>query len=106
MIDLVEDAAESAPEEVKADIELTVERSKVIFGALSDADFNILDVDQAVFEDPEAEAASERIEAYNEQCGIADDDVTDDGDATDDTGAPTRTTATPSRVRARSATSC
>ena len=87
MIDLVEDAAESAPEEVKADIELTVERSKVIFGALSDADFNILDVDQAVFEDPEAEAASERIEAYNEQCGIADDDVTDDGDATDDTGA-------------------
>ncbi len=88
MIDLVEDAADSAPEEVKADIELTVERSKVIFDALKDADFNILDVDQAVFEDPEAEAASERIEAYNErECGIADDDVTDDGDATDDTGA-------------------
>ena len=89
MIDLVEDAAGSAPEELEADIDLVVDRSKVIFDALKDADFNILDVDQSVFEDPEADAASERIDAYNEaECGIESDldDPTDDSDdVTDDT---------------------
>jgi hypothetical protein len=90
MIDLVEDAAGSAPEELEADIDLVVDRSKVIFEALKDADFNILDVDQSVFEDPEADAASERIDAYNEaECGIEsdlDDSTDDSGDVTDDTG--------------------
>jgi hypothetical protein len=90
MIDLVEDAAESAPEEIADDIDLVVDRSKVIFDALRDADFNVLDVEQSVFDDPEADAASERIDAYNEaECGIEsdlDDSPDDSSDVTDDTG--------------------
>ena len=90
MIDLVEDAAESAPEEVRPTSSSTVERSKVIFGALSDADFNILDVDQAVFETPRprprASASRPTTSAVRRTTTSPTTDAIDDR-------APTRTTA-------------
>jgi hypothetical protein len=87
-VNVFEDAADNAPDEIKADMEIVLERIKTAFEALKDADFNIVEVDQAVFEDPEADAASDRIDAYNEEvCGIESDaDVTDDTAVTEDTG--------------------
>ncbi|MGH9133917.1 MAG: hypothetical protein ACRDZZ_08285 [Ilumatobacteraceae bacterium] len=88
MIDRINDASDSAPDEIRDDIELVIDRSEAVFEALEDADFNILDVDQSVLEDPEAEAASERIDAYlDNECGITtDSDDSDDTDDSDDSG--------------------
>jgi hypothetical protein len=87
MIDEVEDAVDSAPDEIEDDLELIIDGFKELFEALQDVDFDFLELDQSVLENSEVEAASDRIEAYNErECGIeSDSDVTDDTDAGDDT---------------------
>ena len=87
MIDGVEDAADSAPDEIEDDLRLTVDGFEELFEALQDVDFEFLELDQSVLENPELEAASDRIEAYNErECGIvSESDVTDETDVTDGT---------------------
>ena len=89
VIGAIEDAADETPDEIKDDVEIVLERIKTGFEALKDADFNLLEVDQAAFEDPEADAASDRIDAYNErECGIESDgaETSTTDDVTDDTG--------------------
>ena len=85
VVDLMEEAADRAPDEIEDDVELLVDQAKTFFEALKDADFNFLDVDQAALENTEADAASDRIDEF---CGFDSDDATSDtGDgATDDTG--------------------
>jgi hypothetical protein len=88
VIDSLEDAADSAPEEIEADVELTLDGFNELFDALQAVDFDFLEIDQSFAENPEVEAASDRIEAYNErECGIErDSDVTDDTDTDTSTG--------------------
>jgi hypothetical protein len=94
VIGSLEDAADSAPEEIEADVELTLDGFKELFDALQAVDFDFLEIDVSLAENPEVEAASDRIEEYNErECGIerdSDDTDTDtstgDGDAGSDEG--------------------
>lgn len=87
MIDGLEDAADSAPDEIEDDLQLTVDGFNDLFEALQDVDFDFLELDQTFLEGSELDAASDRIEAYNErECGIvSDSDDTDDTDVTDGT---------------------
>ena len=86
VIDTLEDAADSAPDEIQDDVQLTLDAFTELFEALQEVEFDFLELDQAILENPEAEAASERIEAYNErECGSpAESDETDDTDGTAD----------------------
>jgi hypothetical protein len=100
MIDLTEEAADSAPDEIKADVELVVEAAKDLVDELRDVDFDFTALDETVLDNPEATEAGERIEEYGERvCGIGStddtldtdvgivDDTLDTGtDATDDSG--------------------
>jgi hypothetical protein len=92
--DLVSDAVDKAPGEIKDDVETTKKALDKMYAELEGADFNILDVDLSVFEElgTEVEAAGDRIQAFNEkECGITPD--TSDG-ATDTTAASDGTDTT------------
>jgi hypothetical protein len=83
MIDLTQQAADSAPDEIKDDVELVVETARDLVDELRDVDFDFTALDQSVLDNPEATAAGERIDAYGERvCGI-------DGGSTDDTDVDT-----------------
>ena len=73
--------ASQAPDEIAADVELFVDGLVQMQQTLEEADYNILDVneeDMAVLDSPELNAASDRIEQYNEQvCGIDPDSGSD-----------------------------
>ena len=86
MIDGLEDAADSAPDEIEDDLQLTVDGFNDLFEALRDVDFDFLELEQSTLESSELDAASDRIEAYNErECGIvSDSDETDETDEIDE----------------------
>jgi hypothetical protein len=88
ILDLLDDAGDAAPDEIKADFEILIESSKELVTALADVDYDFAKVDQTILENPEAEAASARVEAYNDRvCGIDTDfDDTDDTIDLGDTG--------------------
>ena len=64
-------AADVAPDEIKEDFEFMVEQSRELVAALKAVDFDFDAVDQSLFDDPETNAAGQRIEVYGEsECGI------------------------------------
>jgi hypothetical protein len=74
MLDLMDNAADSAPDEIKADFEFLVEESRDLVDALRDVDFDFEAIDQSILEDPESIAAGERVDEYGERlCGIESD---------------------------------
>jgi hypothetical protein len=76
---LMEDAADSAPDEIEDDVQILVDQARELFDALEDADFNFDELDASALETPEADAAAERIDEY---CGF-DDDLDDTLDTLD-----------------------
>jgi hypothetical protein len=83
MIDLAEEAADSAPDEIKDDVELLVDETKRLVEELRDVDFDFTALDESVVENPEATAAGERLDAYlARECGF-DDNIVDTGDTVD-----------------------
>ncbi len=92
MIDLSEEAADSAPDEIKDDVELVIEETKKLVEQLRDVDFDFTALDESLLENPEATAAGERIAEYEERvCGIETDafddtDISVADDSGDDTG--------------------
>jgi hypothetical protein len=80
--DLMEEAADSAPDEIEDDVRILVDQAKEFFEALEDADFNFGELDDSALETPEADAAAERIDEF---CGFDDDtgDTVDLGDIDD-----------------------
>jgi hypothetical protein len=106
---LMDDAVDVAPDEIADDVEATSNAFNEYREILADADYDIMDVDTAAFENigTEVEDASERIDAYNERvCGMesdgtddtvvdedTDDSVVDDGsdDGSDTTDAASAT---------------
>jgi hypothetical protein len=94
MIDLTEQAADSAPDEIKDDVELVVAETKKLFDELRAVDFDFTALDESLLDNPEATAAGEAIAEYEQRvCGIETDSF-DDTDVTvaDDSGDDTGTT--------------
>ena len=91
VVDLIDEAADSAPDEIEDDVRILSDQFKTFFDQLEDADFDFTQIDQTALDNPEADAASERIDEF---CGIDPDAgeidsgtaTTDDAAATDDTG--------------------
>ena len=91
VVDLIDEAADSAPDEIEDDVRILSDQFKAFFDQLEDADFDFTQIDQTALDNPEADAASERIDEF---CGIDPDAgeidsgtaTTDDAAATDDTG--------------------
>ena len=77
--DLMEEAADSAPDEIEDDVEILVDQARELFDALEDADFDFTELDDSALDTPEADAAAERIDEY---CGF-DDDLGDTLDTLD-----------------------
>jgi hypothetical protein len=93
--ELMDDAVDVAPDEIADDVEATSEAFAEYRELLADADFDIMDVDTAEFENigADIEAATDRITDYNERvCGIASEDTTETSDATDTTDAASEMT--------------
>jgi hypothetical protein len=95
-VDQLQDVRDQAPDAIREDVEQLADFSQQFFDALADVDFNFVDVDLAAIEEmsDEMEAASNRIQQYNEDvCGIESDvdDTTDDttGTSDDDSGFDT-----------------
>jgi hypothetical protein len=83
VVDLMEDAAGSAPDEIDEDVQILVDQFKEVYDQLEEVDFNFVDIDQSALENPEADAASARIDEF---CGFdSSDDVDIDSGDTDDT---------------------
>jgi hypothetical protein len=84
LLDVFERAEKAAPDEIKDDVTTSLNAFREFNDALAAADYNFLDIDlssiQQVMND--AEAAGDRIEAYNaRECGIepsTSDSVADD----------------------------
>ena len=74
MIDLAEEAADSAPDEIKDDLEFLVEESRDLVDALREVDFDFEAIDPSILADPESIAAGERVDEYSVRvCGIESD---------------------------------
>jgi hypothetical protein len=74
MLDLMDNAADSAPAEIKDDFEFLVEQSRDLVDASRDADFDFEAIDPSILEDPESIAAGESVDEYGERvCGIESD---------------------------------
>jgi hypothetical protein len=88
VVDLIEEAADSAPDEIEDDVQILADQFETFFDELEEADFNFAEIDQTALDSPEADAASERIDEF---CGLEPDAgetvTTDDAAAPDDTGA-------------------
>jgi hypothetical protein len=75
-VEAIRDAAEAAPEEIKADVELTLEGFEKLIALFDEAGWDIETATSdprfaEVATDPTYQEASERVEAYNDQeCGI------------------------------------
>jgi hypothetical protein len=91
--DVLDRAADAAPSEIEDDIEQTVDAFNQLRDALEDVDYNFLEIDPADLEfldNPDVEAASERVEEFNaEECGIEADDEPDATTADDETDTTT-----------------
>jgi hypothetical protein len=93
--EVLEDAADSAPEEIQDDVNTSLDAFRQYIEVLEEANFDITQIDTASFDEigADAEEAGARIDAYNERvCGLADDDpVTTDAatEATDGAAATT-----------------
>jgi hypothetical protein len=92
--DLLDGAVDAAPDEIKDDVEATVEGWKLLVAEFASADFDVMNVDVDKMDELSAafDEASGRVEEFNEtECGITTDDTTagdtDDTDDTDDTVA-------------------
>jgi len=91
VVDVLEEMADSAPDEIEDDVKILSDQFKAFFDQLEDADFDITQIDQTELDNPEADAASERIDEF---CGLDPDAgeidtgtaTTDDAAVTDDTG--------------------
>jgi hypothetical protein len=80
VVDILDDAADSAPDEIKADVETVLASTEELVEALEDVDFDFTAIDESVLGDLETVDASDRIEEYGERvCGIA---AAEDGDGT------------------------
>jgi hypothetical protein len=80
-VEVLDDAVGSAPDEIREDVQTTVDAFKELVGLLEDVDFDFLAIDAEQFEEigTRAEEASARIEEYNEaECGIPASDTGDD----------------------------
>lgn len=89
MLAAFEPAIASAPPEIAADVDTTYEGFLQLRDALAAVEYDFLRADLAVLDelDSEMDAASARIEAYNEDvCGIPADDTVDEPDEPDDSG--------------------
>jgi hypothetical protein len=93
--DTIRDAVDAAPSEIKDEVEQTADAIGDLDKALADADYDLLDLDMAILTDlgEGLDAASEKIETYNEEeCGIVpgttgDDGAEETGDTLGDTGS-------------------
>jgi hypothetical protein len=84
VVDTIENAADEAPDEIRDDVNLIADGFNDLVDELERVDFNFLDVDSSVLDNPELEAASDRIADYNERvCGIETDDLDGVGDLED-----------------------
>ena len=81
VVDLFDDAADAAPDEIEEDVQVLADQFKEFFDELEDADFNPAAIDPSVLDNPEADAASERIDEF---CGL--DPDAGELDDTDDLG--------------------
>jgi hypothetical protein len=82
--DLMEDAEDKAPDEIKEDVETVSNAFGTLVDELEQVDWNFMELDSAVLDDmgTEVQDASDRIAAYSEEeCGIP----ADGGDSTDPT---------------------
>ncbi|MCU0259720.1 MAG: hypothetical protein MUE78_01750 [Ilumatobacteraceae bacterium] len=89
-VEVLQRAADAAPEEISDDVQTTVEAFEELVGLLEDADFDFLAIDQAAFEEigVRAEEASANIEEFNEtECGIPASGSSDESGSSDDTVA-------------------
>lgn len=77
LFELTEQAADIAPEEIRADFELVRDGLSDVRSQLEDVDYDITAINEEDFADTEEQnAASDRIEAFiEEECGIVDSDV-------------------------------
>jgi hypothetical protein len=87
----LDDAVDKAPSAIEDEVKMTQDAVADMKRVLSDADYNMLDVDMGELEkimaNTDMEAAGDKIEAYNaEECGIAaDTTVAATDDSTSDT---------------------
>jgi len=92
-VSALDDVRDDAPDEIREDVEVAADAAREFFDALDDVDFNILDLDLESLEEvtTDLEAASDRIQEYNERvCGIpADDEDTSTADTVFDPGEGT-----------------
>jgi hypothetical protein len=70
--DILDDAVDSAPDEIKVDVQTVLTRTEELIDALEAVDFDFAALDESVLGDLETADASDRIEEYGERvCGIA-----------------------------------
>ena len=67
VVELFDDAADAAPDEIEEDVQVLADQFREFFDELEDADFNPAAIDPSVLDNPEADAASERIDDF---CGL------------------------------------
>ncbi|HEX4981334.1 MAG TPA: hypothetical protein VFV63_06535, partial [Ilumatobacteraceae bacterium] len=75
VVDVLDDAVDSAPDEIKADVETVLTSTENLLDKLEDVDFDFAALDEADLGDQATIDASERIEEYDERvCGVVSDD--------------------------------
>jgi hypothetical protein len=78
-IDILDNAVDSAPDEIKADVETVLASTEKLVDALEDVDFDFAALDESVLGDLETVDASDRIEEYGVRvCGISSDENSED----------------------------
>ena len=93
--DVLEDAADAAPEEIQDDVNTSLDAFREYIDVLEEADYDFTQIDTAAFDEigAEAEEAGARIDAYNERvCGITDTDPVTTDAATGSTDGAAATT--------------
>jgi hypothetical protein len=74
VLSIMDDAADSAPDEIKADFAIVVANATRAVEALKAVNFDFNVVDQSIFDDPEADAAGKRLDLYGQRvCGFESD---------------------------------
>jgi hypothetical protein len=93
--DLLDDAVDEAPEEIRDDVETVRDGFSTLVDELEAVDFDFMQLDTAVLDEigVEVQEASDRIAAYSEEeCGIVAEDDTETTEATDDDTETTEAT--------------
>lgn len=82
--DLLQRAVEVAPAAVKEDLELIQQEFEVVYQAFEDADWDATKLGEEPPENPEADAAGDRVDQYvQSECGI-DPEANEDNEPTDE----------------------